>query len=318
MRSLHTHYDNLKVPRDATPTAIRAAYRRLSQKHHPDRNPGDAEAARVMTLINVAYRVLSDPAKRADHDRWIARKEAVAEPELTPAGAYTSPPPPPPPRPTRPSRPRKPKIDRSDMPEGLRQLARGAVFYVLTMLIFSPFLITVAAWWKAPEPQPVSRTILHTHQSSPLAPSRLAAALRQLPDLSGVYRLVGSDNHGLGPSPREYDKGKLVIRKLNEDAYVVLEAVTVRGAGTFGRGHAYRIYPDGAEPGKVTLAGRSGSRFIGDTERLVQHAQGANFKETLWWKREPAGFKDKYLDRGIEQAEWRYRVRVERGLERGG
>ena len=75
MSKLHTHYDNLKVARNAPPEVIQAAYRALSLKHHPDHNPGDPEAARVMTLINAAYSVLSDPAKRAEHDQWIARRE---------------------------------------------------------------------------------------------------------------------------------------------------------------------------------------------------------------------------------------------------
>ena len=51
----------------------------MSQKHHPDRNPDNPEAARVMVLLSIAYRALSDPAKRAEHDRWIAQQEAAAE-----------------------------------------------------------------------------------------------------------------------------------------------------------------------------------------------------------------------------------------------
>jgi len=37
MPRFRTYYDNLKVPRSATPEAIRAAYRRLSRKHHTHR-----------------------------------------------------------------------------------------------------------------------------------------------------------------------------------------------------------------------------------------------------------------------------------------
>ena len=55
-----THYDNLKVARDAPSEVIRAAYRALTQRYHPDRNP-DPEAARIMQIINRAYEVLSDP-----------------------------------------------------------------------------------------------------------------------------------------------------------------------------------------------------------------------------------------------------------------
>ena len=76
MPKVHSHYENLKVARDASAEDIRAAYRALTRKHHPDRNPDNADAQRVMSVINVAYGVLSDPVKRSEHDRWIAQAEA--------------------------------------------------------------------------------------------------------------------------------------------------------------------------------------------------------------------------------------------------
>jgi curved DNA-binding protein CbpA len=72
---MHTHYDNLKVMRDAPDEVIRAAYKTLTQKYHPDRNPGDANAAVIMTHINASYAVLSDPVKRRIHDMNILRIE---------------------------------------------------------------------------------------------------------------------------------------------------------------------------------------------------------------------------------------------------
>lgn len=75
MTQIHTHYDNLKVARNAPTEVIRAAYRSLSQKYHPDRNPDDAEAARIMSIINNSYEVLSDPNKRHEHDIWVAQQE---------------------------------------------------------------------------------------------------------------------------------------------------------------------------------------------------------------------------------------------------
>ncbi len=75
MAKVHTHYDNLKVARDAPPEVIRAAYRALSQRYHPDRNPNDTEAARIMTIINASYAVLSDPERRRQHDEWIRQEE---------------------------------------------------------------------------------------------------------------------------------------------------------------------------------------------------------------------------------------------------
>ncbi|GAA5232995.1 J domain-containing protein [Verticiella sediminum] len=74
---VHSHYENLKVSRDAPPAVIRAAYRALTQQYHPDRNPGDAKAQRVMGMLNRGYEVLSDPARRRAHDAWIREEEAA-------------------------------------------------------------------------------------------------------------------------------------------------------------------------------------------------------------------------------------------------
>lgn len=78
MPTLRTHYRNLKVPEDADDAAIRAAYRRLSRRYHPDRNPDNPEALRIMQLVNEAYRVLSDPEQRRQHDQWIAAQRQPA------------------------------------------------------------------------------------------------------------------------------------------------------------------------------------------------------------------------------------------------
>lgn len=90
MPRVHSHYENLKVARNAPLEVIRAAYRTLSQKYHPDRNPGDTEAARIMTVINAAYETLSDPIKRRQHDEWITKMEAAdAAPHSVPGTAFT-------------------------------------------------------------------------------------------------------------------------------------------------------------------------------------------------------------------------------------
>ena len=75
MAKIHTHYDNLKVSRGAPAEVVRAAYKALSQKYHPDKNPGDAKAARIMAILNSAYGTLSDPVRRREHDEWIAAEE---------------------------------------------------------------------------------------------------------------------------------------------------------------------------------------------------------------------------------------------------
>jgi hypothetical protein len=70
-----THYDNLKVARNAPTEVIRAAYRVLAQQFHPDRFPDRALAERRMKIINEAYAVLADPDRRREHDAWIAEQE---------------------------------------------------------------------------------------------------------------------------------------------------------------------------------------------------------------------------------------------------
>lgn len=84
MTRIHTHYDNLKVARNAPPEIIRAAYKLLAQKYHPDRNPNSADAIRVMSIINTSYEVLSDANKRQEHDLWVAEQELVSEQAFKP------------------------------------------------------------------------------------------------------------------------------------------------------------------------------------------------------------------------------------------
>jgi hypothetical protein len=79
MAKIHTHYDNLKVSRHAPQEVIRAAYKALSQKYHPDKNHGDERAARIMAIVNTAYNILSDPVRRKEHDDWIASEEWEVE-----------------------------------------------------------------------------------------------------------------------------------------------------------------------------------------------------------------------------------------------
>ena len=87
---IRTHYDNLHVSPQASDEEIRKAYRRLSKQYHPDLNP-DTDANRIMQLINQAYDVLSDPEKRAQHDRWIAEQKALQQAQQAAQSAsYTS------------------------------------------------------------------------------------------------------------------------------------------------------------------------------------------------------------------------------------
>ncbi len=64
-----SYYDILGVAKTATDDEIKSAYRKLALKYHPDRNPGDQNAANMFTEINEAYETLSDPQKKAAYDR---------------------------------------------------------------------------------------------------------------------------------------------------------------------------------------------------------------------------------------------------------
>lgn len=63
-------YDVLGVSRSATEEEIKKAYRRLANKHHPDRNPGDKDAEAKYKELTNAYDVLSDPEKKKQYDMF--------------------------------------------------------------------------------------------------------------------------------------------------------------------------------------------------------------------------------------------------------
>lgn len=68
MADKKNYYDILGVDKKATPEQIKSAYRKLAMKYHPDRNPGNAEAAEKFKEINEANETLSDEQKRAAYD----------------------------------------------------------------------------------------------------------------------------------------------------------------------------------------------------------------------------------------------------------
>ncbi len=64
------YYKILGIEKTATPAEVKAAYRKLARKLHPDLNPNDASAKKKFQEINEANEVLSDPEKRKKYDAY--------------------------------------------------------------------------------------------------------------------------------------------------------------------------------------------------------------------------------------------------------
>lgn len=62
-------YKVLGISQSANQDEIKAAYRKLAKKYHPDLNQGDDDVARKFQEISTAYDLLGDPAKRKRYDR---------------------------------------------------------------------------------------------------------------------------------------------------------------------------------------------------------------------------------------------------------
>ncbi len=68
-----THYATLGIAPDAEDVVIRAAYKAMMMKYHPDTTTDEkAHAEEMAKAINRAYDVLSDPEKRAEYDASLA------------------------------------------------------------------------------------------------------------------------------------------------------------------------------------------------------------------------------------------------------
>jgi len=79
MDGFKDHYALLGVAPTAEPDVIRAAYRALAKRYHPDHTtatrPGAGEH---MALLNAAYAILSCPEQRYAYDQWLRQRLAPA------------------------------------------------------------------------------------------------------------------------------------------------------------------------------------------------------------------------------------------------
>jgi molecular chaperone DnaJ len=70
MSTKRCYYETLEVERNADESKLKAAFRKLAMKWHPDKNPGDVTSEIRFKEINEAYEVLKDGEKRAAYDRF--------------------------------------------------------------------------------------------------------------------------------------------------------------------------------------------------------------------------------------------------------
>jgi molecular chaperone DnaJ len=70
MSNKRDYYEILSVNRNAGDDELKAAYRKLALKYHPDRNPDDKTAEEKFKEAAEAYEVLRDPQKRALYDQY--------------------------------------------------------------------------------------------------------------------------------------------------------------------------------------------------------------------------------------------------------
>lgn len=82
------YYQLLGISTHASPTEIRAAYKKLAMLYHPDRSPDNKEAEELFKLINEAYHVLADPVQKTIYDTGLAYSKQTQQKTAHKTSAY--------------------------------------------------------------------------------------------------------------------------------------------------------------------------------------------------------------------------------------
>ncbi len=215
MAKVHSHYENLKVARDAPPEVIRAAYRSLSLKYHPDRNPGNVEATRIMAVLNVAYEILSDPVKRQAHDRWIAAAESDQPGDQAP-----------PSKPNPPARHRPFEVDEEKWRQAFepKKAASQGKSFLLWGGIAALVLIAFANYEPTPPPSGPKPYVATPTPTTPRAYARPSAAPNGQPwPVSSGY-IIGY------PKERNDGLSMVTIDNTRNDSDVFIKLVSLNGS----------------------------------------------------------------------------------------
>ncbi|TGE26582.1 J domain-containing protein [Hymenobacter metallicola] len=143
------HYQVLGVSATATAQEIKLAYKRLAIQFHPDKHGGNTQYEEQFKAVNAAYRVLSDPGRRASYDHQLRAavlraEEARRQQQYRAQGQHVYGVPMPPAEPLRTRRPadsaerhyrtiskRRPKFTRRDY------LLTGGLFVLLLLFVVS-------------------------------------------------------------------------------------------------------------------------------------------------------------------------------------
>jgi len=87
------YYDILGVAESANEKEVKAAYKKLALRYHPDKNPGNPTAEEEFKKVNEAYQVLSDPEKKAGYDllrnyQYFQQAASYSNPQATYSQTY--------------------------------------------------------------------------------------------------------------------------------------------------------------------------------------------------------------------------------------